>query len=729
MRSAHARAVVRAAAAAASLGLVAGMSLVACAKTSRRAADLAADSVRAPSRDDLVEIAYDGALKNGWQDWGWSPRKTTGPGPAEVHFANWGGLILARPGLESAALGALEFHVKEPTGEGEFLEVRVESSAQTTFPRIKIGAEHRADVGDGWVEVKVPMWQLDPDAVPFDRIIFHAFREVGNEVTLFDRIGFAKGDPDAGAAARLDPTAYSRENTHKVTAHLACDAKATHISPYIYGIAYNGHDADAPQQWQLGTTARRWGGNNTTRYNWQIDAWNLDFDWFFENIGARPYTKYIDEDIAHNVASFFTVPIMGWVAKDTTSNGFPVSVFGPQGRTDPYRKEAGDGTRPGTGEKIPPGPPTQTSIAITPDWDAKWIQAIRAADAKRGKRSITEYILDNEPAIWSTTHRDVRTEPLGYDELVDRTIQYGSAVRKADPEAVIAGPADWGWPAYEYSAKDAAAGFLRKPDRRAHDDVPFIEWYLRKLREHEEKTGERVLDVVDEHYYPQADGVCCPGGTDAQTIAKRLRSTRSLWDPDYADESWVKEKVRLLPRMKDWIARNYPGRGIQIGEWNFGGDGNISGALASAEALGRYAQFGVYAAFYWQFPSPGSPTIQAWAAYRNFDGKGGHFLDWYVPSTVPEGSSLFVSRDEAGTHAVAVAINLSPDAALLESLDASACGQITAHHAYTYVRGATGFVASSTSDKPGPVELLLPPYSLVVVDLQLSQPMKGALEK
>ncbi|MEZ4681179.1 MAG: hypothetical protein R2932_43895 [Caldilineaceae bacterium] len=29
---------------------------------------------------------------------------------------------------------------------------------------------------------------------------------------------------------------------------------------------------------------RRWGGNGTTRYNWQLDVANHTKDWFFENI-------------------------------------------------------------------------------------------------------------------------------------------------------------------------------------------------------------------------------------------------------------------------------------------------------------------------------------------------------------------------------------------------------------------------------------------------------------
>src|SRR5262249_12833850 len=154
-----------------------------------------------------------------------------------------------------------------------------------------------------------------------------------------------------------------------------------------------------------------------------------------------------------------------------------------------------------------------------------------------------------------------RQEPLGYDELVERTIQFGTAIRKADPDAVIAGPAEYGWLGYLYSGLDAANGW-KKTDRAAHGDVPLIEWDRRELREYEQTSGVRVLDVLDLHFYPQGEAVYVAGqgGIDEKTSALRVRSTRGLWDPDYRDESWVDETIRLLPRMKEWVANNYPGR-------------------------------------------------------------------------------------------------------------------------------------------------------------------------
>ena len=117
----------------------------------------------------------------------------------------------------------------------------------------------------------------------------------------------------------------------------------------------------------------------------------------------------------------------------------------------------------------------------TPEDAAAWVTKIKAADAKRGHKVVFEYILDNEPALWDSTHRDIHPEGSTYDELLEKTIAYATAIRKADPDAIIAGPAEWGWPGYFFSAKDAKAGFKSKPDRRAHDDEPLLAWYLRKL--------------------------------------------------------------------------------------------------------------------------------------------------------------------------------------------------------------------------------------------------------
>ena len=500
-------------------------------------------------------------------------------------------------------------------------------------------------------------------------------------------------------------------------ARVGCDAKPTKISPFIYGIAAG------DQGWaNVKPTVRRWGGNPASRYNWEGHFNNSAKDWFFENHATGPYNQFLAETAAQSALTALTVPMLGWVAKDAASYSFPVSVFGPQRETDPWRRDAGNGVS-AANVNLAPGPPTRTSIEAPPDWVKRWVSAIRASDSSSGKRSVYEYILDNEPMLWHSTHRDVHPDPVGYDELLDRTIRYGSAIREADPDAIIAGPAEWGWSNYTSSAKDLSGhGF--NTDRLAHGNTALVEWYLRKLGEHEQKTHTRVLDVLDFHYYPQASNVYGggDGGVDRATQLLRLRSTRSLWDGGYVDESWIKDTIRLLPRMTEWVDENYPGRGISIGEWNFGGQKDITGALAIAEVLGRFGQFGVTSAFYWTSPPAGSASTFGFLAYRNFDGSGGHFLDWFVPTKSVDNLSLFASRDRDGKHFVIVAINMDPETPLLVDLDFGSCGTVVSYQAYVYARGASGFVPSSlTPGRAATVERPFPPWSISVLDVRLSE--------
>ena len=142
----------------------------------------------------------------------------------------------------------------------------------------------------------------------------------------------------------------------------------------------------------------------------------------------------------------------------------------------------------------------------------------------------------------------------------------------------------WGWPAYFYSAIDAEDdNFNDTPDRRAHGGTPLLEWYLQQMAAHEAETGVRLLDVLDIHFYPQ-DG-SYPDGIDAESRSRRLRSTRSLWDGNYSEESWIGQPVDLIPRMQKWVDDNYPGTKLSLGEYSFGAYQDITGGLAQAEAL------------------------------------------------------------------------------------------------------------------------------------------------
>ena len=123
-----------------------------------------------------------------------------------------------------------------------------------------------------------------------------------------------------------------------------CRAKTKPISPDIYGVGYDltGYsDANDARQWLMNPGARRFGGNASTRYNWELGTFNHGSDWVFAN-NATPkgeplYTKFLREDDAKGVTSAITIPIIGWVAKDGTSSSFPLSKYPSQLTPDTAR--------------------------------------------------------------------------------------------------------------------------------------------------------------------------------------------------------------------------------------------------------------------------------------------------------------------------------------------------------------------------------------------------------
>lgn len=538
------------------------------------------------------------------------------------------------------------------------------------------------------------------------------------------RLCIAKDDgglaiDDAAIDARGGPLPPGRgglraASTDPVVVTLRCAEEAHPISPSIYGVAFS-DDEDA----KLGATVFRWGGNPTSRYNPRIGAWNTASDWYFRNVAIETHDEFLARVRRLGGRAAITVPMVGWVAKDRESCSYPVSDVAAE-KICPERPDCTNGVS----KKGVPSSPDGAKRANEPFGPAEveaWVRDIR----KKHGNVAYEYILDNEPSIWPWTHRDVHPEPTSYDELLQKTIATARAIRKGDPDAKIAGPAEWGWLGYMYSAHDAKLGFRLRPDRRSHGDVPFLHWYLDSLREHERATGERLLDVLDLHFYPQGDGVQAPdetgsggaGDIDEDTVARRFRATRGLWDPRYEDESYIKARVALLPRMKKDVADHYPGLETQVGEWSFGAERHVSGALAVAEALGRFAESGLDHAFYWTRPKKGSPAEAAFRAFANYDGAGARFEGRFVPTgPVPPGYSVFVAHDAASGRRVAVVLRFQGETAgsLELQLQSSACGEI--RDVRVFRMEGSKLVRTSSSSSVRQVMVTTPPLSLTIVE-------------
>ena len=428
------------------------------------------------------------------------------------------------------------------------------------------------------------------------------------------------------------------------------------INPAIFGVS------GAPDLGRVAYPLVRWGGNATTRYNWQADVHNTASDWFFMNIpdgNGSASSSSVEALIASTLGAgsmpLLTVSTIGWMPKSNQQKlwSYSVAAYGPQlqtecsyfganppawctadagnGRCSPAQNQTGHCSSDGY---IIGNSPADTSIAVNAQNAAAWIAHLQQRFGNSGNGGVRYYALDNEPMLWNSTHRDVHPQPLTYDEIWQRTIEYATAIKAQDPFAKILGPVTWGYCDLFGSAADNC---LDGSDRAAHGGTPFVKWYLQKVCSYEAQHGIRLVDVLDLHYYPQGQGVVDfsdpPNGSESTDVsARRLRSLKELYDPDWTSESWLSDlgnsepwhysRPNLIPRVRAWIESECPGTGLSISEYNWGADNGASSALAQAEALSIFAREGVDMAARWVAPGNNSLVERAFRLYLNFDGAG-----------------------------------------------------------------------------------------------------------
>jgi hypothetical protein len=279
-----------------------------------------------------------------------------------------------------------------------------------------------------------------------------------------------------------------------------------------------------------------------------------------------------------------------------------------------------------------------------------------------------------------------------------------------------------GWTSYFYSALDRGEDrFRTHADRQAHGDMPFLPWWLDQVRRHDDRNGGRSLDVLDVHYYPQAANVY-GAADDPYTRGLRLRSTRSLWDSSYIDESWINDKVRLIPRMREWIDQYYPGTRLAVGEWNWGGEKGMSGALAVADVLGIFGREGVDLASYWTYPALDSPAAQAFQLYTRYNAQGDAFGDHALAASVdasPDYVSSYASVDSTTGDVVIVVVNKRYDADVSATIKLSGDVSGTAR-VYRYASSDTSIQpAGSVAANGAQLQVNLLAASLTLVRIAL----------
>ena len=695
----------------------------------------------APEVASTSPVFSDG-LAADWGNWSWSTTvdlAATSPvhaGSRSLAFTittGWGALSLAnqKTPVDSARFSRLRFWIHGGATGGQRYRLALSGGGSAgkqldIKPYIAGGSVAAGE----WRLVDVPIADLGLAGTAIDRISLQDMAGAAQATAYLDDLEFYE------VAGTPRPTAAPASATITVDASVP----GRPISPLIYGTA----SSDRTMLGQMGVSVVRWGGNATTRHNWENNAWNTGSDWYFENehrsdgstapgLSSR---EFVTGNRGIGAESFLTIPAIGWVAKDGTqvrsanppaTGGAPIAPGSEAiAGYDPASNRLLTSVRSVARKGAPfVFPPVTTDGTVYQD---EWVAHLVSTYGGAGYGGVRYYAVDNEMDLWADhTHVDVHPVRVGYDEALSRFIEYADAIKSVDPGALVTGPASWGWTGYWFSALDRGSdNFATHADRTAHGNVPFLQWFLREAKARDTAAGRRRLDVLDIHYYPQGQGIFSDA-TDPNTQALRLRSTRSLWDPAYRDESWVANTeggpyVRLIPRLREWIDANYPGTRLAITEWNWGAERHISGGLAVADVLGIFGREGVDLANYWSAPPANSPVYWAWRMYRNFDGSGSRFGDRSLPASASDADRVSVygsKRSDSGDVTIML-INKSPDTIVAADIRVTGIATGCAIRGFRYSGAALTGIERLPDARvaTGAIAVTLPPYSitLLVID-------------
>lgn len=677
---------------------------------------------------------YADALGNGWQNWSWATVNLASTTP--VHggqFAismepdSFQGLYFASPGNVRAFADytGLRLWVHGGAASNQSLRLTFQLGGTVVFERPLNQIIGGGAIAAGqWREVFQPFTGAGAPAGTFDGVILQDLSGANQPAIHVDDVVLEAGGPPPGPVS--------------VSVNLASTRRA--IDPLIYGVNF-GSDA---QHADLRYPTRRWGGNSTSRYNWQVDVHNTANDYFFQNIvdgtgqnlpNDSSANTFVVATKAHGGEALLTIPTLGWVPRDLRQKlwGFSQQLYGAQ-TLDECRfylpnppvwctADSGNGLCVNgpfcQGGRIVGNNPLDTSKAAPPSYAGDWVTHLRARHGTAAQGGVKFFALDNEAMLWNSTHRDVHPQPATYDEVWTRGRDRALAIKAIEPDAKIFGPVSWGWCDYWTSAADAALGnCFEGPDRDAHNGTPFVEWYLQRICAEPGPGGIRLVDYLDLHYYPQGaniDGLDNDVGAGEQpdVQARRLRSLRELYDPAFTSESWIGQTAypipNLLRRARAAIATHCPGTKLALTEYKWGPDNGVTGAIAQAELLAIFGREGVDYATRWVAPDVGTLSEHAFRMFLDYDGANSRVVGDSVPamSSVPDVIGVY-AVDRVGGPLQILLFNRGPGARSV-NVDLAGVGAQNysawrlAAGGYSQVANASPVAASSLAlaDVPG----------------------------
>jgi mannan endo-1,4-beta-mannosidase len=464
-----------------------------------------------------------------------------------------------------------------------------------------------------------------------------------------------------------------------VTYQINTSAGVRPISPYIYGMCNGGYD---------NATIRRQGGNRMTGYNWENNASNAGADYFHQNDNYLPWvmgipmalennpgivtTAFHDSALAHGAISAVTLQMAGYVAKDKNGTSVEAGEAAPSNRWVQIANEK-------------PAP-----FSLTPDLNDNFVYMdeymnflIQQYGNASSPNGVKAYILDNEAALWTSTHPRLYTGPISATDHLNKSLALARTVRGMDAGALIFGPESYGYS--EYKNFQNATDWPAYSGQYSH----YLSLYLDSMEQASASYGSRLLDVMTVHWYPDVYAGGIYSNDVSPTIAaERMQVPRSLWDSSYVENGWIgqwfSEDLPILPKLKSLINTYYPGTKLGVTEYDYGGDAHISGGIAQAEALGAFARTGTEYATKWGTFS--GYSLSAIQLYRDI---AEPFGNQYVSSNSSDrtASNIFASISDNDDSELHFVVTNKSSSLIMAQFDIVSASEYDSVHIYYFTTG------------------------------------------
>ncbi len=387
----------------------------------------------------------------------------------------------------------------------------------------------------------------------------------------------------------------------------------------------------------------RQGGNRMTGYNWENNSSNAgtdyinEEDWYLlsvmnpappqnaNQLPATVMTQFIENNNARNADSLITLPMAGYVSANGNCD-CSVSITGAADTAGVYWKQV-----------VNVKGSAFTTAPVTTDNNVYMDESLNYlfnTVGMAGTGGAKFYDLDNEPALWNSTHPYIHPAQPTCAEVLGKGVSLSTVITSMDPNAQVLGPVCYGWAEY-VNNQGASDDSLLTPYTNGNS-VQYLNYYLAGMKTASTTAGRRLLHYLDLHWYPEATGsngvsqVRITNDNITQGVAiARMEAPRSLWDPTYTETSWItssigNKPITLIPRLQAAVSQYYPGTKLSFSEYQYGSGEDVSGGVAEADALGILGKYGVYACR-WDDGTSDTYVKAAYKMYLNYDGANAKF--------------------------------------------------------------------------------------------------------